>query len=304
MILRNYANPIHNECIPLVFGSGRVEVDREPVPKSRREVWMGGGGGGGAEQQRVAEILNLINDSLEARFAGWVDHPALPWGAGSVGSWPVAFSRSTATTLIDHPPTVGLSMRSPSFVAPPFLTFPVLEAIQLERKPTNAPNNTLSASGHCIHSFYSSWSAGLRLCFSFGLVHRNLTESFFICLVENTLHSSLAKTRRFPHVTGTGIMVRKHWSSARCRDVYINGLFVRTVDTWNNVSRRQQRYSAVWSHSRDTNIKVTNTGRRRPGQEAISSMWTLLWSPPGEMKIAQREPARDQTRRRQTLDGR
>ena len=119
------------------------------------------------------------------------------------------------------------------------------------------------------------------------------TESFSAAYVENTLHSS---TRRdssvFFSFTGTGI---EWFGNTGVRhgvaDVYIDGVFVRTVDTWNDVSRRQQRLFWQYGLTRGRhNIKVVNSGRRRPGSRGyLIDVDAFVVTNPDEATIAQRD---------------
>ena len=119
-------------------------------------------------------------------------------------------------------------------------------------------------------------------------------ESFSAAYVENTLHSS---TRRdasvFFSFTGTGI---EWFGNTGVRhgvaNVYIDGLFVRAVDTWSDVSRRQQRLFWQYGLARGRhNIKVVNSGRRRPGSRGyLIDVDAFVVTNPNEMAIAQRDP--------------
>jgi len=118
-------------------------------------------------------------------------------------------------------------------------------------------------------------------------------ESFSSAYVENTLRSSPHKgSSVFFSFTGTGI---EWFGNIGVRhgiaNVYVDGVFVRTVDTWNDISRRQQRL--FWryglTHGRH-NIKIVNTGRRRLGSRGyLIDVDAFVVTNPDEATIAQRD---------------
>jgi len=119
------------------------------------------------------------------------------------------------------------------------------------------------------------------------------TESFSSAYVENTLHSSPRKDSSvFFSFTGTGI---EWFGNTGVRhgiaNVYIDGVFVRTVDTWNNVSRRQQRLFWQYGLTRGRhNMKIVNSGRRRPDSRGyLIDVDAFVVTNPDEVTIAQRD---------------
>jgi len=118
------------------------------------------------------------------------------------------------------------------------------------------------------------------------------TESFSSAYVENTLHSSPRKDSSvFFSFTGTGI---EWFGNTGIRhgiaNVYVDGMFVRTVDTWNEVSRRQQRLFWLYGLAPGRhNVKIVNTGRRRPSSRGyFVDVDAFVVTNPGEARIAQR----------------
>lgn len=120
------------------------------------------------------------------------------------------------------------------------------------------------------------------------------TESFSSGYIENTLHSSPRKSSSvFFSFTGTGI---EWFGNTGVRhgiaDVYVDGVFIRAVDTWNDVSRRQQR--VFWqyglTHERH-NIKIVNSGRRRTGSRGhLIDVDAFVVTNPGEMTATRKDP--------------
>ena len=120
------------------------------------------------------------------------------------------------------------------------------------------------------------------------------TESFSSAYVENTLHSSPRKDSSvFFSFTGTGI---EWFGNTGVRhgiaNVYVDGVFARTVDTWSEASRRQQRLFWQYGLARGRhNIKIVNTGRRRPGSRGyLVDVDAFVVTNPDEATIAQRDP--------------
>ena len=120
------------------------------------------------------------------------------------------------------------------------------------------------------------------------------TESFSSAYVEGTLHSSSRKDSSiFFSFTGTGI---EWFGNVGVRhgiaDVYIDGVFVRPVDTWNGVSRRQQRLFWQYGLARGRhNIKIVNNGRRRTGSRGnLIDLDAFVVTDPDGMAMAERSP--------------
>ena len=119
------------------------------------------------------------------------------------------------------------------------------------------------------------------------------TESFSSAYVDNTLHSSPRKgSSVFFSFTGTGI----EWFGTTggrhgIANVYVDGVFIRTVDTWNEVSRRQQRLFWQYGLTRGRhNIKIVNTGRRGPSSRGyLVDVDAFVVTNPDEVTIAQRD---------------
>ena len=118
------------------------------------------------------------------------------------------------------------------------------------------------------------------------------TESFSTAYVESTLHSSPRKDSSvFFSFTGTGIEWFGNTGSRHgVADVYVDGVFVRSVDTWNDISRRQQRL--FWQYglaSGRHNIKIVNSGRRRAGSRGyLVDVDAFVVTNPDEVTIARR----------------
>jgi hypothetical protein len=162
----------------------------------------------------------------------------------------------------------------------------------------NSPNanNGLSSSGTLVFTpFYVP--PGARAYDSASplvLYTGTWTESFSSAYVENTLHSSPKKDSSvFFSFAGTGIewfgnTGRRHGMA----DVYIDGVLIRTVDTWNDVSRRQQRLFWQYGLARGRhNIKIVHSGRRRPGSGGyLVDVDAFVVTNPDEATITQRDP--------------
>lgn len=119
-------------------------------------------------------------------------------------------------------------------------------------------------------------------------------ESFSSAYVENTLHSSSRKDSSvFFSFTGTGI---EWFGNTGVRhgiaNVYVDGVFVRAVDTWSDVSRRQQRL--FWQYGLADgrhNIKVVSSGKRRTGSRGyLIDVDAFVVTNPDGVSIAQRDP--------------
>ena len=120
------------------------------------------------------------------------------------------------------------------------------------------------------------------------------TESYSSAYVENTLHSSPRKDSSiFFSFSGTGI---EWFGNTGVRhgiaNVYVDGVFVRTVDTWNDVSRRQQRLFWQYGLARGRhNIKIVNSGKRRTGSRGyLIDLDAFVVTDPDEVAITQRDP--------------
>ena len=120
------------------------------------------------------------------------------------------------------------------------------------------------------------------------------TESFSSAYVENTLHSSPRKDSSvFFSFTGTGI---EWFGNTGIRhgiaNVYVDGVFVRAVDTWDEVSRRQQRLFWQYGLARGRhNIKIVNSGKRRTGSRGyLIDVDAFVVTSPEEPTISQRDP--------------
>ena len=120
------------------------------------------------------------------------------------------------------------------------------------------------------------------------------TESFSSAYFENTLRSSPRKDSSvFFSFIGTGI----EWFGNTgvqhgIANVYVDGVFAKAVDTWNDVSRRQQRL--YWQYGLTPgrhNIKIVNSGRRRHGARgALVDVDAFVVTDPEEATIKQKDP--------------
>ena len=120
------------------------------------------------------------------------------------------------------------------------------------------------------------------------------TESFSSAYVENTLRSSPRKDSSvFFSFVGTGI----EWFGNKgvqhgIARIYIDGVFVQDVDTWNDVSRRQQRLFWKYGLTRGRHhIKIVNSGKRRAGSRGyLVDVDAFVVTDPDEVPTAQRDP--------------
>ena len=155
--------------------------------------------------------------------------------------------------------------------------------------------NTLSSSGTSLFTpFYVP--PGARAYDSASplvLYTGTWAESFSSAYVENTLHSSHRKDSSvFFSFTGTGI---EWFGNTGVRhgiaNVYIDGVFIRTVDTWNQVSRRQQRLFWHYGLPRGRhNVKIVNAGSRRPSSRGyLIDVDAFVITDPDEVTVEQRD---------------
>ena len=156
-------------------------------------------------------------------------------------------------------------------------------------------NNGLSASGTLLFTpFYVPPGARAYDSTSPLVLYTGAwTESYSSAYVENTLHSSPRKDSSvFFSFIGTGI---EWFGNIGVRhgiaNVYVDGVFVRAVDTWGDVSRRQQRL--FWQYGLAPgrhNIKIVNTGKRRTASRGyLIDVDAFVVTDPDEVTIAQRD---------------
>lgn len=227
----------------------------------------------------------------------WLGRELLPcWGCILRGKLASRLLGSTTTVA------VALFLRSCLIMRKPLLLWFALVSCALlvlggdsawNGKVPNA-NNELSSSGTLVFTpFYVPPGARAHDSASPLVLYTGTwTESFSPAYVESTLHSSPRKDSSvFFSFSGTGV---EWFGNTGVRhgiaNVYIDGVFAGTVDTWNNVSRRQQRLFWQYGLARGRhNIKIVNSGRRRPGSRGyFIDVDAFVVTNPDEATIAKR----------------
>ena len=215
---------------------------------------------------------------------------------GKLAGWFLR-SRSTTTIVLLHRLHGHPIMHKPHILWSTLVSYALLALCGNSAWNGNVPNanNGLSSSGTLVFTpFYVP--PGARAYDSASplvLYTGTWTESFSSAYVDNTLHSSPRKDSSvFFSFTGTGI---EWFGNTGVRhgiaNVYVDGVFARAVDTWDGISRRQQRLFWQYGLARGRhNIKIVNSGRRRPGSMGyLVDVDAFVVTNPDEVTIAQRD---------------